>query len=129
MSRVARGIMYGAVAVLALATLASMASRLLGFEYALLAPLSFLVYAGVGAYVGLAAPVSRATLSGGAVGAIDATLGWMISYAIGPGRPGPGERITVLGFVNTLLFVACLAAVSGAIGGWIAARLRCRRAG
>jgi hypothetical protein len=128
MSRVVRGITYGAVAVLALAALGSAASRLLGFEYALLTPITLLLYVGVGAYVGLGAPVARATLAGAAVGAIDATLGWLIAYAIGPGRPGPGERVELVGLINTLLFVACVAAVSAAIGALIAQWSRRRRA-
>jgi hypothetical protein len=127
MSREVRGFVYGAVAVLILAAAGSAASRALGFEYAALAPLSFLIYVAVGAYVGLGAPILRATLAGAAVGAIDATLGWLIAYAIGPGRPGPGEAITFLGFVNTLLFVSIVAGISAAIGAWIAAWLRRRR--
>jgi hypothetical protein len=127
MSRTVRGTVYGAAAVLALDTLGSIASRLAGFDYAMLAPVSLLIYAATGAFVALAAPLSRAIIAGAAVGFVDATLGWVIAYAIGPGRPGPDERITALGFVNTVLFVACLAAVSAAVGGWVGSRFRHRR--
>jgi hypothetical protein len=127
MSRTVRGTVYGAAAVLALDTLGSIASRLAGFDYAVLAPVSFLIFAATGAFVGLAAPVGSAVMAGAAVGVVDATLGWAIAYAIGPGRPGPDERITALGFVNTVLFVTCVAAVMAAVAGWIVGLLRRRR--
>jgi hypothetical protein len=127
MSRTVRGTVYGAAAVLALDTLGSIASRLAGFDYAMLAPVSFLIYAATGAFVALAAPIAPAIMAGTAVGFVEATLGWAIAYAVGPGRPGPDERISALGFVNTVLFVVCLAAVSAAVGGWIGGLLRRRR--
>jgi hypothetical protein len=127
MSRTLRGTVYGAAAVLALETLGSVAARLAGFDHATLAPLSFLIYAATGAFVALAAPFGSAVMAGAAVGFVDATLGWAIAYAIGPGRPGPDERITALGFMNTVLFVTCLAAVIAAVGGWIGGLLRRRR--
>jgi hypothetical protein len=127
MSRTVRGTVYGAAAVLALDTLGSIASRLAGFDYAMLAPVSFLIYAATGAFVALAAPIGPAIMAGTAVGFVEATLGWAIAYAIGPGRPGPDERITALGFVNTVLLVVCVAAVTAAVGGWVGGLLRRRR--
>jgi hypothetical protein len=128
MSRTVRGTLYGAVAVLALDTIGALASRTLGFEYAMLAPISFLLYAATGAYVGLTERVSRAVIAGAVVGVIDATLGWAISWVIGPGQPQAGERITLFGLFNTALFVAVLSAVGAAIGAWLArwARRRSR---
>jgi hypothetical protein len=127
MSRMIRGTVYGSAVVLALALVGSIASRALGFDYDSLAPISLLMYAVVGAYVGVADTVARATLAGAIVGVVDATLGWAVAFAIGPGRPQVGERITFLGFFNTLLFVAAVAAVLAAVAGWIACHLRRRR--
>ena len=127
MSRVVRGTLYGAAAVLALATIGSLASRALGFNYTALAPLSLGIFAGIGAYVGVAERVSRAAIVGAAVGLIDATVGWAIAWAIGPGRPEVGERITLLGLFNTSLFVALLAAALAALGAWLAKRVQGRR--
>jgi hypothetical protein len=126
MSRSVRGILYGAAAVLALATLGSAASQMLRFDYTMLAPVSFLIYAAIGAYVGAAEPISRAALAGAVVGVIDATLGWAIAWAIGPGQSQVGERITFLGLFNTAIFVAVLAAAGAAVGAWLA-RWRRRR--
>lgn len=126
MSRSVRGILYGAAAVLALAALGSVASQAVRFEYAMLAPVSFLIYAAIGAYVGAAESISRAAVAGAVVGVIDATLGWAISWAIGPGQPQVGERITLLGRFNTAIFVALLAATGAVVGAWVAGRRRRR---
>jgi hypothetical protein len=129
MSRVVRGTLYGAVAVLGLDTIGALASRAFGFEYALLAPLSLLLYAAVGAYVGTRDHVARAAGAGALVGLLDATIGWLIAWGIGPGRPQPGERITLLGLFNTMLFVAVLAAVAATAGTWVARWVERRRRG
>jgi hypothetical protein len=127
MSRVVRGTLYGAAAVLALAVVGSFASRTLGFSYALLTPISIAIYAAAGAYVGRQEHVSRAAIAGALVGVVDATLGWAIAWAIGPGRPEVGERITPLGLLNTALFVALLAAAFAAVGGWLQRWVQRRR--
>ncbi len=119
MSRAVRGTIYGAAAVLALAAIGSLASRALGFDYALLTPITLLIFAAIGAYVGATELAWRAAIVGAVIGVIDATLGDAIAWAIGPGRPQVGERITVLGFFNTVLFVAVTAAVLAAIGAWV----------
>jgi hypothetical protein len=127
MSRVVRGTVYGAAAVLALAATGSLASRALGFDYTMLTPISLLIFLAIGAYVGAAERVSRAAMVGAAVGLIDATFGWGIAWAIGPGRPEAGERISLLGLFNTAFFVCLLAAAAAAVGAWLARRVRSRR--
>jgi hypothetical protein len=127
MSRTVRGLLYGAAAVLALDTVGALASRGLGFDYARLTPISILLYAVAGAYVGAADRVSRATAVGAILGAIDATIGWAIAWVIGPGRPQEGERITLLGLFNTALFVAVLAAAAAAVGAGLVRLGRRRR--
>jgi hypothetical protein len=126
MSRVVRGALYGAAAVLALDTIGSFASRALGFDYAFLAPMTLLIAIAIGAYVGATERVSRAALAGAVVGVSDATVGWAIAWAIGPGRPQIGERITLLGFFNTVVFVAVLGAAGAAVGAWLVRRVRHR---
>jgi hypothetical protein len=128
MSRTVRGILLGGAAVLAIAFAGSVASRTLGFDYSLVAPISIAVSVAIGVYVGLGGRVSQAAIAGGTVGVIDATLGWAISWAIGPGRPQPGEAITFLGAFNTTLFVALLYAAGAALGAWLIHRRRRRRA-
>jgi hypothetical protein len=128
MSRTIRGTLYGAAAVLALAAMGSLASRAVGFDYALLTPVSLLIFAAVGAYVGATERVSRAAIVGAVVGVIDATVGWAIAWVIGPGRPQADERITLLGLFNTAFFVALLAAAGAAVGAWLMKRVRRRSA-
>jgi hypothetical protein len=128
MSRPTRGVLYGVAAVLALDTAGSVASQAFGFDYATLTPVSIVIYAAIGAYVGTTEPVSRAAIAGAVVGLVDATLGWAISWAIGPGRPLAEERITPLGLFNTAVFVAVLGAVAASVGAWVVHRRRRKRA-
>lgn len=124
MSRSVRGALYGVVAVLVPDTLGSLASRALGFDYGSLWFVSTLIYAAVGAYVGLGAPLSRAATAAAVVGLVEATIGWAISWAIGPGRPEPGEPSSAASIALAVVFVTLLAAGVGTIGGWLARRVR-----
>jgi hypothetical protein len=124
MSRSVRGALYGVVAVLVLDTLGSLASRALGFDYGSLSFVSTLIYAAVGAYVGLGAPLSRAATAAAVVGLVEATIGWAISWAIGPGRPEPGDPSSAASIAFAVVFVTLLAAGVGTIGGWLARRSR-----
>jgi hypothetical protein len=58
--------------VLAVAAVGSLAAKVIGFEYALLTPVSLLVYAAAGAYVGVAVSASRAAAIDALIGVIDA---------------------------------------------------------
>ena len=124
MSRFSRGVLYGVVAVLVLDTLGSFASRALGFNYGSLSVVSALIYLAVGAYGGIGAPGSRAAAAAAVVGIVEATIGWAISWAIGPGKPEPDEPSTAASIAIAVVLVTLLAAGVGAIGGWLARRVR-----
>jgi Mg/Co/Ni transporter MgtE len=124
MSRSVRGALYGVVAVLLLDTLGSLASRALAFNYGSLSAVSTVIYLAVGAYVGLGAPLSRAAGAAAVVGFVEATLGRAISWAIGPGRPEPGDPSGAAVIASAVVMVTLIAAAVGTIGGWLARRIR-----
>lgn len=111
----------GAVVVLVFDTIASFASLALGFEYSDAAAGSVVIYAGIGYFAyrvgGIGASLKAALL----VEVVDATLGWGISWVIGPGAPDQ-EEMTVVILAFTMLLLFAFAACCGLLGGG-AARL------
>lgn len=117
-----RPVLLGLVAVLVLDTAGSFAARAFGFEYGLLALVSAMIYGATGYVVARRADRRAAVRAGAILGSIDATLGWGISWLIGPGRlpadqPGGPLALVVGGFVAIGLATCC-----AAIGGWISSR-------
>src|SRR5258707_8094216 len=77
----------GAIAVLVLDTIGSFASRRFGFNYGSLRVISWVLRIGTGFFAARYGGISLSVLVGGIVAFIDATLGWYISWIIGPRRP------------------------------------------
>ncbi len=105
--------------VLAFDLVWSYVARAGGYRYSRLAWVSLLIY-GTAGFVAArgSGDVPAGAAVGLAVAGIEATLGWVLSIAIGPGRPdGP---LTVLRVVATVVAVACAGAAVGAIGGVLA---------
>jgi hypothetical protein len=118
-----RVIVWGAIAIIVFDAVAAAASRQFGFKYTAAAFGSYLLYAAVGYLASRAGTVSDAGAAGAAMGMVDATLGWAVSWAIGPGRM-PDGTLTVSRWVVTLVVVTIIAAICGALGGF-AGRLAC----
>jgi hypothetical protein len=91
-------------------------------RYGVLAWVNFLIYftagfvGGSGAH-GLTNGLMAGMLAGGAVSAIDSTLGWWLSALVGPGRPVP--RQSTVKIVLVAVVVVIYGALSGAIGGML----------
>ena len=115
-------IVLGSVVVLLFDTIGSLVSKHFRFPYARLAPGSHVIWTGVGAFAAfsaLDALVARAAVAGWVVGLVEATLGWWISWQIGPGRPPaqlPG-RLTRSRVATISILVSIRAAVFGGFGG------------
>ena len=103
------------VAIVVFDAVASMISRATGFPYTRFAIGSYIIQAAAGFFgrrSGLA--FWGATLLGTWVGLIEATVGWAVSWWIGPGRvEGPLSSEMLIGVV---LYVAVGATVLGALG-------------
>jgi hypothetical protein len=115
-----RVIALGCLAILVFDAAAALAAEALDFSYSALWPVSFLIYA-VTAFT--AARVARSAavgaLTGLTVAATDATLGWALSSAIGPGKP---EDDTALAIAVTVVAVSASGAVVGLIAGFAGQR-------
>ena len=109
----------GALAILAFDVLASLASRAIGFPYSYAVFGSWLIYAACGYLVGRQTDVGTAALGVAMIAGVEATIGWALSWAIGPGRLPNGfpgyDKIVI-----TVLLVIATGAVIGAITGWLA---------
>src|SRR5262245_7743829 len=78
---------FGVVAVLVLDTIGSFASLRFGFNYGSLSVVSWILRIGTGFFAARYGSIALAIFAGGFLAFIDATLGWYISWVIGPGRP------------------------------------------
>jgi hypothetical protein len=111
-----RIVVFGLIAVVAFDALAAVASRRLSFWYPYATIGSWLIYATVGLLAGRAASVRAAAATGAALGFVEATLGWAISWLIGPGRVS--LDMYAVGIVALVIVVVTLVGAGiGALGG------------
>jgi hypothetical protein len=106
-------VIAGAMCVVAYDALASALALSLGFPYVWAIVGSWLIYASVGFLVSKADRAASGFKTGAVVGLADSTLGWAVSWAIGPGYV-PGA--TWVAVVLTSLLVALTAGAVGALG-------------
>jgi hypothetical protein len=109
----------GVLAVLVLDTGASLASLVIGFSYASLAPITYLIYATIGFLAARTTTLWAGVFASATVAAFDATVGWGISWVIGPGRP-PEELQHPSMVIAAAVMVVLLGAVLGLVGGGLA---------
>jgi hypothetical protein len=115
-----RVVVLGSVAVVVFDILASLASRQSGIPYVYAGVASFVIYLATGFFAGrvtVSNAIGVSALSAGIAGFVDASIGWAVSWVLGPGRPLDGTQLTVTRSIGTAVFVVCLAAAVGAIGG------------
>lgn len=126
MSPVWRFVFTWAGVVLVFDLVASVVSTMGDVPYGWFALGSAVIYLAAG-YVG--APrfgLSTATIAVVSVAAVDATLGWALSWIIGAGRMDePDVSVGVL-LVSGMLSALVFGAITGAAGGWIGLRARSR---
>jgi len=115
------------LAVVAFDALAGIASQAVGFPYAYAAFGSALLYILFAWLITRISGFWAAVLLGMAMGLIDASAGWAVSWVIGAGRLPPGT-LTVTVWLVTAVSVVILGAIYGLIGGGIGAIARRRRA-
>ena len=76
----------GCVAVILVDTIGSLISRTTGFPYGYFAIVSCAIYIAIGIIDGYARSARSAVISAFAVSLVDATIGWWVSWQLGPGR-------------------------------------------
>jgi hypothetical protein len=110
---------WGALAIVVFDLLASVASRTIGFRYSYATVGSWLIYAAFGFMIGRRVNVGAASLGVAIIALVEATIGWAVSWAIGPGRPPNGiPSIGVLAI--TVVLVTATGAIIGALAGVLA---------
>jgi hypothetical protein len=121
-----RVLLISAAVVLVFDTVAAGASAALGFPYTAATVGSWLIYAAA-AFFGARAGggVWMGVLAAAMTGLVDSTAGWLISSAIGPGRP-VGAAASPGAIAATVVTVTVLAGAVG-IPGAVLGRLTGRR--
>ena len=122
MSRTLKIVLIGLVGIIAYDVILSLASRSLGFPYWYGSAGSLLIYAAVGYSIGRFASVPYAVAGAANVALGDATIGWWLSWIIGPGKP-QSVSLSPKVFATTFVMVIVIGGLIGACGA-IAARLR-----
>ena len=83
----------GMVAIVVFDALGAAAAKRFGFSYGLLVPGSLLIYGRVAALVAARRDAATGVLAALAMAIIDLTLGWFVSWLIGPGTPRVDSRL------------------------------------
>jgi len=116
MNPTAKIVIVAIVGVIVLDALASVASRTIGLPYSLAGVVTIAIYCATGFYATRYVNLKVGLLASAIVGFVDSTVGWAISWIIGPGRP-EGETIAISGLVLTIASVILVATISGLLGG------------
>ncbi len=114
-----RWLPIGAASIVAFDTVASFAAKGIDFDYGSLWPLSILLVLTFAFLAGRETGSVRAgLLTGAGVALAESTIGWAISWAVGPGALDQEDR-TAVSVAATILFVVTAGCVVGAVGGWL----------
>jgi hypothetical protein len=102
--------------VFVLDALGAIASRRFNFNYARLAPLSFIIYAAIGLIGTVEADQDTGIILAAAIGFFDATIGWKTCMVLKANTGKADNNPTVSRWIITAIFVTLLAAVCGVVG-------------
>jgi len=108
-------LVFGAVVVVGYDTLASIISLLTGIRYDVFALGSFLISLTFGFLLARKTKWYYGALSGAVNGLTEATLGWAISWSIGPGKPDFATDGVMIVIIAVLAIN--IGAVLGLVGG------------
>jgi ascorbate-specific PTS system EIIC-type component UlaA len=118
--------LVAAATVIVFDALGATASRVVGFNYESLFPVSLLIYATAGYLAARRGGIKAALLCGVIVGLTDATVGWAVSWLIGPGRSSGLENLSELEYTLAVIMAAAAAvlmAVACACLGGLASKI------
>lgn len=113
-----RIILVGIGAIIVFDVVAAMISRETGTPYAWTTYGSWILYTALGYLAGRTSPGSAllaSAIAGVIFGLVDATLGWAVSWGLGPGRIAAG--VTAMQWVIVAVVVTVLATGFAALGG------------
>jgi len=104
------------LAVVAFDAIASLASLAIGFNYEYSAFGSLLLYCVFGYWASSVRTILFASIVGALMGLTDASLGWAVSWILGPGRWEPG-LLTLPTWALIALQITAVAAICALLGG------------
>ena len=110
----------GMLAVILFDTVGSFAAKGFGFDYALLIPGSLLIYGTVAAMVARRRDWVAGLVAATALAFTDVTIGWAVSWLIGPGKPE--FDLTPMTVIGAGMTAFVLGGLAGAVGAWIGVR-------
>lgn len=110
-------VLMGALVVLGYDTAASALSQATGFTYEWFSIGSSVLYVLFGYLAARRSKWFFGGLVGAFLGLVDSTLGWAISWTIGPGKPDIEMTPVLIAF--TVIFVMIVGAILGQFGGLI----------
>ena len=108
-------IVIGSLVIVAYDALASAISTFTGFPYGLFSVGSSLICLLFGFLIGRNSRWFFGAAAGAFIGLVESTVGWAISWYIGPGKPT--MELNGLMIVATIIFVVAVGAFLGFIGG------------
>lgn len=111
--------LIAATGILVFDLLASLLSRLTGIPYAAFSIGSFLIYLAAGYSAQRRFGFGVAALVGAGTGLAESTVGWGISWLIGPGRSGM-EQPAVTRIFGTVILVVIIGSVVAMVGAAVA---------
>jgi hypothetical protein len=113
---VAAIITIGCFAALVFDLLGATASRWLGFQYSRLAPGSYALYTATSVVAAHVGPFWIGIVAGATVAFVEATIGWAISWRIGPGRPPASTSLSRTRIMRVVGIVTMTGAAFGLLG-------------
>lgn len=117
---VGRVVLGGIFAVILFDTVGSFTAKSFGFSYSLLIPGSLLIYGTVAAMVARRRDWVVGLVAATVLAFTDVTLGWAVSWLIGPGKPESG--LTPMTVVGAGMTAFVLGGLAGGVGAWIGVR-------
>jgi len=118
----------GCVVVAIVDTCGSLLSLALKIPYGWFAIVSLMIYCALGVLAARRGSIASAAAAGAIVSVFDATVGWWISWRIGPGRAdGPDGPAGIHALLLTGIFVVSFETTLAVIAALISERLRGRR--
>ncbi|MES2427544.1 MAG: hypothetical protein V4560_11250 [Bacteroidota bacterium] len=120
-------LLSGILAIAIVDIVGSITSRYYGFNYAILMPVSFIIYATPGYIMAKTYKRNRAVLICAAIGLFDSTIGWKISMMLKANTGNIKNDPSIPAWIITIIFVTCFAAFCGLIGAVVARMIHKRK--
>lgn len=111
-----RVLFFASIALVLFDAIAALASESLGFSYGSAVYGSYLIYGLTGFFAARIGGTRAAIIAGVALGLVDATIGWGVSWLIGPGKPAIDTALTIWMWLVVAITVCITATICAVVG-------------